>query len=503
MDFERDYSASEYPDEHRARAAMLVKEAAARINRYSLFWKWYNGNHWDFKRKDGDELVTVNFCRLFVNKGASFLMSNGWEIYDEEDQPYSDDIINYLNKLWKVNEKDFLSLVMAQGGGLFGDFGLAILPDLNGFPSINFIPPGFCFPEKHPANNNILLRAVIEQPLSLEKTLTSVLDPFYIRQYINNEKVNEIKHNIGEVPFVLGANRLESCSPYGTSDIAGIIPLNKLLNKKETEMSDIINYHSSPVTLFYGVKVKQMKKGARKMYSGLPSPKDAKVENLELKTDLAAAHKHAERILDYMFMIAEKPEIAFGRNLNISNTSGVAIKMMYQPLTDANNFKQVSYGRAIRDINRMGIKFGILNGYLHKPTFKTPLAKLEYFHTSVKWNNPLPMDDLIQLNMLINRLSSGTIQMKDFLSEMGVRNIQKYIAGLLQDAETGVNLFTAEKLANFRFQNIGGVVNSTSQQKSDLIKEESTGVQKSDHEQRKDAADRIKNREKEVRSTYK
>ena len=70
-----------------------------------------------------------------------------------------------------------------------------------------------------------------------------------------------------------------SSSPWGQSDIWDIIPLNRELNEKMTEVSDIINYHAAPVTIITGAKASQLERGPKKVWAGLP--KDSQVFNLE------------------------------------------------------------------------------------------------------------------------------------------------------------------------------------------------------------------------------
>ena len=97
-------------------------------------------------------------------------------------------------------------------------------------------------------------------------------------------------------------------------------------------------------------------------------------------------------------------------------------------------------------------------------------------------------------------LNSGTITMANFLSEVGVENVKKYIQELKDDAENGVNLFSAERLNNFKIQNIGGINRqpSTIDDDSDIIENDKNP--KPEIEQKADAAKRIQDREKTVRS---
>ena len=75
------------------------------------------------------------------------------------------------------------------------------------------------------------------------------------------------------------ANKPASASPWGLSDIIDIIPLNRTYNETVTDILDIINYHTAPVTIITGAKASNLEKGANKIW-GLPR-RTPEVENLE------------------------------------------------------------------------------------------------------------------------------------------------------------------------------------------------------------------------------
>ena len=108
-----------------------------------------------------------------------------------------------------------------------------------------------------------------------------------ISYYIDNELVEEIPNILREINIVQIKNIPLAGESRGQSDLKSIIPLQKELNAKVTDVSDIINYHSAPITIIQGAKSKNLEKGAKKVWGGLP--KDAKVYNLELNSDLNAS----------------------------------------------------------------------------------------------------------------------------------------------------------------------------------------------------------------------
>ena len=450
-------------------------EDAQRLGRYSAFYDFYNGKQWKKARPDKERQVTANFARLFVNKGASFLMAKGWTVKDKDDVG-SREQLEFINAVWEINNKELISIECAQVGGIFGDAFLTILPNSQKGISINVVPPMFCTPIFHPTNKTLLVGAIIEYPLNVDVTsnpatggtrgpglLTMLIDSMTVSQYIDGKEVYKQVHGLGEVPLVFIKNRIEATSTYGTSDIAAVCDMNRLYNEKLQDISDIINYHAAPVTLAYGIRMKNMIKGARKMWSGLPNPKDAKIENLELKSDLGASNTNLETIRKLMFMLAEMPEAAFGDINAISNTTGLAIQLMYGPMLDSLGFKRISYGSGFSAANRIITKYGIKLGYLTAPKLYTWLDMAKYYATSIDWADPLPIDELLRLNMVISRLQNGLMTMDDALSTLGVPNVRRYAELIRQDMMTGRNFFLSKNLQS-ALSNIGGIMrnNSTS-----------------------------------------
>jgi len=449
-------------------------EDMQRLGRYATLWNFYQGRHWAHERTDGEENITLNFARLLVNKGAAFLTGKGWTIKDRE-EPYSREQLEYLERVWRVSNKSIFTYEMAQLGGIFGDGAIAVLPNNAGGAVPKLIPPMFVTPVYHPADRSQLLAAKIEFPLNEDsgltqrtkkRTLTMWLDSLNIQQYIDGTLISSQPHNLGEVPLVMFRNRPEAGASFGTSDLASIIPINKLINEKSTNISEIIDYYGSPVTVAYGVTIKQMQRGARKMWViGNKGPKDVKIENLEMKGDLKAANDHLKFLIDTMFMLSEMPKAGFGGDQAISNTSGAALQVLFQPLLEVTRTKQFTYGQALSQVNRLLVKYGIQYGHLSRPSFSTWYELEEYYTTDICWPDPLPMDQLIQTNIIMNRLQMGLITVADALSQLGVANVKQYIDQLMEDRDTGRNIYMAQMLAQLASQipvsgspaNFGGV----------------------------------------------
>jgi hypothetical protein len=95
----------------------------------------------------------------------------------------------------------------------------------------------------------------------------------------------------------------------------------------------------------------------------------------------------------------------------------------------------------------------------------------KYLSTDIIWNSPLPIDELLSLNMIISRLQQGLITYDDALSQLGVSNVRRYAQEIANDVNSG-RILSIKKSVNDSISNIGGILRnpSTSNTNDVLIK---------------------------------
>jgi hypothetical protein len=151
----------------------------------------------------------------------------------------------------------------------------------------------YCFPEWHPHDRTRLLRFKMKYrfygttPEGTRQvfTYTEIITDDVIEEYLNDELIDQRPNPLGIIPVVHIPNVPVSGSPWGIADIQDIISLNREYNEKATDISDIINYHASPITIISGAKANNLEKGPKKVWGGIPA--NAKVYNLENGVQLA------------------------------------------------------------------------------------------------------------------------------------------------------------------------------------------------------------------------
>lgn len=264
-------------------------------------------------------------------------------------------------------------------------------------------------------------------------TYTEIITDEQVEEYINDELIDSRPNGLGQIPVVHIANIPVPGSPWGLSDISDIITLNREFNEQATNIADIVNYHAAPITVITGAKASNLEKGPRKIWGGLP--KDAKVENLENGVDLSGPLAYLELLKRSMHELTGVPENALGQTQPISNTSGVALAIMYQPAMLKWHYKTVQYGAGFRKINA----FILRTLWIYEPEtleydedldgLRTEDADYqpdrldpqlpENYVSYCEWPPPLPVDVLVLLNEIQVKMTLGLMSKRGALRALG------------------------------------------------------------------------------------
>jgi len=418
-----------------------------RLNRYASAWAWYLGHHWSYRREMGESQFYMNYVRTMSDYITNFCFGQGVQFKTPEQNNAI--IPHLLDDVWNThNNKHKVLWEMGQLAGVTGDCFVKIayeepFVDTAGVPHegrIRVIPlnPAHCFPEYHPHDRDRIIRFKLKYRFwgtSAEGTrqvytFTEILTDENIQQFINDELIDEYQNVLGSVPIIHIANVSISSSPWGQSDIYDIIPLNRELNEKMTEVSDIINYHAAPVTIITGAKASQLERGPKKVWAGLP--KDAQVFNLESRGEMAGALEYIQFLKRTMHEITGIPEAALGQFQPVSNTSGVALAIQYQPLMNRYKMKKIHFTKGLERINELIIRTAVVfrpdmlvyNPLKAAKPERDNLLQLDpadpvTYKTTCHWPDPLPVDVLIKLNEVQAKMGLGLESKRGALRTLG------------------------------------------------------------------------------------
>jgi hypothetical protein len=281
-------------------------------------------------------------------------------------------------------------------------------------------------------------------------TYTEILTDDLIEEYINDELIDSRPNPLGVVPVVHIPNIPVAGSPWGLADCHDIISINRAYNEISTDIADIINYHAAPVTVIVGAKASNLEKGPKKVWGGLP--KDSQVFNLEGgAAGIDGGLKYLELLKRSMHEMMNIPETALGQVQAISNTSGVALSIQYQPLMNRWSQKTAQYGAGIEMINELillNLAIKEPESFMYNPDEDGPIKEGQMvqldpndsltYQNYVQFPSPLPLDKLIVLNEIQTKLGMGLESKEGALRVLGEEfpeeKLQEIRAELREDA---------------------------------------------------------------------
>ena len=439
-----------------------------RLNRYSMNWAMYLGHHYSYRRQTGEAQIALNYYRAFTDFIINFTFGKGVAFRSpKETEAIVPDI---LERVWEVdNNKATVLWEIGQQGTVSGDCFIKVAyeegytdPAGRNHPGrVRILPlnSSFAFPEFHPHDRERLIRFKLKYRFwgtSLEGTrqvftYTEILTEDIIEEYINDELIDSRPNPLGTIPIIHIPNVRISGSPWGLSDCEPIISINRTYNETATDIADIVNYHAAPVTVIIGAKASQLEKGANKVWGGLP--KEARVENLEGGAQgLKGAMEYMDMLKKAMHEMVGVPETALGQAQPISNTSGVALSIQFQPLMNRYHQKIIQYAHGLERVNELillNLAVKEPETFVWDPNFNTPIKPGQLdrldpndpltYRSIVHFPQPLPLDKLIALNEVQTMMSLGLESKEGALRTLGeefpAEKIQEIRQELQDDAK--------------------------------------------------------------------
>lgn len=474
----------------------LNNEEALFLQKIKEAWNFYEGYHWEGVDDLDSPQVTFNYCRPFVNKFVSFEFGKGFSIItpteiddvgvtindpkidteldvdddgaisdEEREQGYTireKTLNDYLTQVWEDNKRDTLLTEIGQTKSITGESWVKVqyeapedlvdpfeeYPD--GRVRLSVIPTQFVFPRFDDHDKDRLNSLLIMYPIHTERETgllfkrtidtTVVYKEMWTNDeivvYEGKEEVDRMTNPYGFIPFVQIKNFPIAGRTRGSSDLDDIIPLNVELNTKKSDVSEVIDYHSAPITLVYGAKIGNLEKGANKVWGGLP--KDAKVENLGLQGDLTASSIYISDVKTAMCEIAGIPETVLGGASAISNTSGVALQYMNLPLIERTRIKRTCSKEGLEQVNKIIMFISMYHGLIEKPE---EITMKDFVSNEVKIPDTLPKDELIELQKLQQEMTLGLECRHGAMERLGKDNIHKKLAEIDVEREQHPELF--------------------------------------------------------------
>jgi len=439
-----------------------------RLNRYAMNWAFYLGYHWAQRPDLGEPQLTFNYTRALSDFTTNFVFGKG--VGFRSPDATGAIVPTRLQRIWETdNKKDSLLWEMGSMGSVTGDCFVKVAyeepwQDPAGMPHpgrVRILPlnSAFCFPEWHPHDRKRLIRfklkyrfwGTTQEGTRQVFTYTELLTENQIEEYVNDELIDQRENPLGEIPVVHISNMPIASSPWGMPDIQDIAPLNRQYNETATDICDIVSYHAAPVTVVIGARASNLEKGTHQTWS-IPN-KEARVENLLFDPrGIEEAIKLLDVLKRAMHEMTGVPVTALGEEQAISNTSGVALAIQYQPLMNRFHLKATQYGEGFAEVNRLALKTLFMKEpetLVYNPEWDPPLRDDQLpmldpmdpvtYENTVQFQPPLPVDQLVKLNELMVKMQLGLESKRGALIELGEEfpdeKLQELFKELVDDAE--------------------------------------------------------------------
>jgi hypothetical protein len=395
--------------------------------------KFYEGKQYDSSFEEGKKKRVFNYSKAIIDKSVSWLCGKGWKI---ECRKGSEALAERVNEVWKANNSDVLLRQLGIIGGVTGNAYIIVTivtHDQKGKPLrkndwrilVNTIDSRFVFPIFSSNDPQRPLRQVLIQypetgvsPAGKPYRLYSVViseDSF--QEFYDAEPTEPKPNQFNRINVVHIPNQLSLDSPYGLSDLENVAEVNIAYNEVTNKIDSIIDYHADPVTCVYGARVSSLEKGANRVWSNIPV--EGRVENLELDSDLKATFEYRKQIKEELSQLSEVPEVAFdSKNFSLTNTSGLAMQMMFQPLIEKTIRKQSLYGRGLCEASGLIVDALKLIGepVEELAEAKEVVASREF---SVSFVSILPRDEQAELDRALKKRELGVWSHAELIRRLG------------------------------------------------------------------------------------
>lgn len=420
-----------------------------RLNGYRYYMDFYKGRQWNEQGEyspaymNQANAIEEEFVRrtrpitsTLIDKLVSFLVKEPWtiklpqELEDEYEGEENNPIHDLLEAVWRANTREEFSYQMAYMGCIMGDVFVkvsydedffaegvgelkfevldsrTVLPVFDGMDRRKMIGARIQYPI-HELMDDGSKRKVMYREVHTESTIVTLL---------GSEIQSVVPNPLGELLIVHIPNEPLPFERFGRSDLEMLIKSQQEYNEKTSDFSEILSYHAAPVTIVKGARIAGLEKGPRKIWGGIP--KDGDVQNLGLDTDLASSIEYLDRLKKFMHEAAGVPEESMGALQDVSNTSGAALHLQYLPLMERIQKKQICYGKGLRRLNGIILKFYEAVGAIELPDVHPSLK----YQTLIEWGDALPRDRSIELQDIATEMGLQIESRAGALKRLGEEN---------------------------------------------------------------------------------
>ena len=144
---------------------------------------------------------------------------------------------------------------------------------------------------------------------------------------------------------------------YGRSDIEKVIGLNDAYNFRVSNTNKILYIHAHPRTIGFGVRKSDVQATSIDGFWDIPD-KDAKMQNLEMTSDLESSRRHAEEMKSDFFGDAQTMDLSTVKD-KAGALTNFGLRLLFTEALAKNAKKRMAAGRGLSEmVRRSGTMMG-------------------------------------------------------------------------------------------------------------------------------------------------
>lgn len=353
------------------------REKQARQNLMERAWQAYKGylpQPLRVRMNQPNDNVLMNYPRLIVDKGVSFLFGKGVEFTVQKPESERD---MWLERCWQASKKMQTLHRLGVNGGVCGDAYIKIVIEPESpFPRLVVLEPSTVDLLWDPEDCEKIVEYQISwNAIDPERSRDGLAQTMAMRQIISPDGAgwmmrDQVSRGSGQwvttqetawpytfAPVFHSQNLPCPNEVYGQPDLPkDLIDLVNSQNFVASNICRILRYHATPKTVGFGFTAQQLKVGTDDLII-LPNEK-ASLKNLEMQSDLASSLNYLQYLDEKILNLAEIPPIALGRLDSAGPISGIALRLHFQPLIERTQTKQMLYGDMLTALNQALLELG-------------------------------------------------------------------------------------------------------------------------------------------------
>lgn len=466
----------------------FTKESIARHSDAKQAWAYYLGEHKKPLKPDKsqvDDNMVINLIGLIVDKGVSALfgasevevdggvkfaivnqpgepgfvvktankvVSAVRDFFGAVKQQIEDPAQDYLDLVWRANQKNILLHDLAMYGGLLGHVFVKLIPNGVTDPEtgnqvtriVNLDPKTVTVYWSASDYSQVLwyrvqydsggasyredtVRALDDKGNPLDYWLIYTYEresATQMRQQGEWKQVGDpVRWGYSFAPIIDWKNMPMPGSYYGRDDVVqNSIKLNDALNFIASNIARILKHHASPKTIATGVaKQDIVPTGVDGLWT--IEKETAKVYNLEMQTDLGSSLNFMQFLRRATFDGARELDPTSVQD-QLGALTNFALRVLYHDTLQKGGTKRLLYGDGLLRLCRALLALGNL----------ATTVKL-----SVDWPEPLPNDPVAQAQALAIDVTTGGLSKETYLEKRGYDAEQEAQRREMEQFEAGMN----------------------------------------------------------------